>query len=69
MRASLRSFAPALRSAAASSSRASSSRTRLVFGTVAAGTLAYALVPHKQTLKLDSCTSSAPFPFLSDSQI
>lgn len=54
MRSSLRLLAPALRNAAASS-RASSSRAGFLFGAaVAGGTLAYALVPHKQTLMLDA---------------
>jgi hypothetical protein len=56
MRSALRLLAPALRSATASS-RASSSRTKLFVGAVAGGTLAYALVPHKQTLLLESGSS------------
>jgi hypothetical protein len=53
MRSSLRLFAPVLRNAAANS-RASSSRTKLFVSVVAGGTLAYAFVPHKQTLLLES---------------
>lgn len=53
MRSSFRSFAPAVRQAAQASSKAGS-KTRLFVGVAASATLAYALVPHKQTLFLDS---------------
>jgi len=53
MRSSLRLFAPVLRNTAVNS-RASSSRTKLFVSAVVGGTLAYALVPHKQTLLLES---------------